>query len=175
MSIYTWTAQNIRESGLMINNKVKDMRPGLMVRFTRGSTMKGRSMGEGSSTGRITLNMMGNSATMRFMVRGRIPGRMGDFTRGTGKRTRCPGRGSLPGLMGGTMLVVTLTIKRKVMGCSHGPTEENTLVTGRRGNNQGRENIKEVINKLKPVSGRTEEESDGLMRKELLQNDHDFP
>ena len=133
--------------------------------------MKGRSMEEGSSTGLITRNMMGNSATMRFMGRARTPGRMGDFTRGTGKRIRCPGKGSLLGLMGGTMLVDTWMIKRKVMGCSHGPTEENTLVTGRRGNNQARENIKEVINKLKPVSGRTEEESGGLMRKELLQND----
>jgi len=144
VSIYTWTAQNIRASGLMINNKVKDMRPGLMVRFTRGSTMKGRSMEEGSSTGRITLNMMGNSATMRFMVRGRIPGRMGDFTRGTGKRTRCPGKGSLPGLMGGTMLVVTLTIKRKDMGYLHGPTAESTLATGPKENNRARVNIKAV-------------------------------
>ena len=79
VNIYTWMVQYIKESGLMINNKVRDMKPGQIVRFMKGNIMRDKGMERVNSTGLTTLNMKDNSVTTKFMVKESIPTQTAGF------------------------------------------------------------------------------------------------
>ena len=44
VNIFIWMEQNIRENGLMINNKEKDMKHGQMVQFMMVIILKDKNM-----------------------------------------------------------------------------------------------------------------------------------
>lgn len=98
---------DMRESGKTISSTAKAKKSGPIIQCTRATTMKERSMGRDSISGKMDLVIMANGTKIELKERASTSGKTAERTLESGKIIICMEKVSTPGPMAGDTTVNT--------------------------------------------------------------------